>query len=280
MSTPPIQYTGPPISPEVPWSISQHIQLLYQKLGNHAQAFQMQQAQIATIKAGATTTVVESGGAGGGGGGGGGTPSAPGIVVSNQSGVTSYTTQMGDNGALIVLSDASAIAVSLASQDPPWGAFVANIGAGVATLTPATGTINNAATLTVLSNSSAIIAFDGTNWWATPVPIVPVNTPAIAHEWLNSYNAATGVFTQTQPAFTDISGTATAAQVPPLSGLSGSVTPGQVPALSALTGQITESQLPSAGLTVTIVTAMLTPTGTEGSMSFTNGILTAQTPAT
>jgi hypothetical protein len=87
----------------------------------------------------------------------------------------------------------------------------------------------------------------------------------VAHEWLNSYDAATGAFTLTQPAFTDISGTATA---------------GQVPALSALSGQITESQLPAAGLSVTITTAQLTPTGAQGSQTFVNGILTAQVPAT
>jgi hypothetical protein len=263
VSTPPIQYTGPPISPDVPWSISQHIQLLYQKLGNHAQAFQMQQAQIATIKAGATTTVIEAEGTGGGSSGGGTTVSGVTLLVNNQSGSTTYTTMSGDNGAMIVFT--VTVAVSLTSQDPPWGAFIANIGTGTVTLTPASGTINNAATFVLAENSSAIIAFDGTNWWATPIPVVPINTPAIAHEWLNSYNAETGAFTQTQPAFTDISGTATAAQVP---------------ALSALTGQITESQLPSAGLSVTITTAMLTPTGTEGSLTFTNGILTAQTPAT
>lgn len=36
----------------------------------------------------------------------------------------------------------------------------------------------------------------------------------------------------------------------------------------------------TSGLSVTIVTAQLTPTGAQGSMTFTNGLLTAQTPAT
>ena len=40
------------------------------------------------------------------------------------------------------------------------------------------------------------------------------------------------------------------------------------------------TSLPSGGLTVTITTAALTGTGTQGSMTFTNGILTAQTQAT
>jgi hypothetical protein len=34
----------------------------------------------------------------------------------------------------------------------------------------------------------------------------PVSFPAVAHEWLNSYNALTGVFTATQPSYSDISG--------------------------------------------------------------------------
>jgi hypothetical protein len=45
-------------------------------------------------------------------------------------------------------------------------------------------------------------------------------------------------------------------------------------------GNLALSQLPTAGLSVTITTAKLTPTGSNGSMTFTNGLLTAQTPAT
>ena len=72
----------------------------------------------------------------------------------------------------------------------------------------------------------------------------------VAHKWLNSYDALTGLFTQTQPDFTDI------------------------------TGNLATSQLPVAGLSVTITTAALTTLGTQGSMIFTKGLLTAQTPAT
>jgi hypothetical protein len=38
-------------------------------------------------------------------------------------------------------------------------------------------------------------------------PILPVTKAAIASNWLNSYNAATGLFTATQPNYTDIAGT-------------------------------------------------------------------------
>ena len=82
-------------------------------------------------------------------------------------------------------------------------------------------------------------------------------------KWLTGLVA--GIFQKAQAAFSDLSGIATAAQVPPLSGIS---------------GQITDGQLPASGITVTITTAKLTTLGADGSMTFTNGILTAQTQAT
>jgi hypothetical protein len=45
----------------------------------------------------------------------------------------------------------------------------------------------------------------------------------------------------------------------------------------SITGTVVQ---PSNGITRTITTAKLTPTGTNGSMTFTNGILTASTQAT
>lgn len=116
----------------------------------------------------------------------------------------------------------------------------------------------------------------------------------VAKKWISAITTG-GVPQLSQPAFSDLSGSATAAQLPALSALSGSVTPAQVPQLSqipgsvsasqvpplpALSGQITEAQLPADGLSVTVVTAKLTPTGTEGSLTFTNGILTAEVAAT
>ena len=102
----------------MPWSIARHLQIIYGKLGNHTQAFSLQQAAINNIKPGGGTTIVEQGG----GGGGGPTPgSGNGIPVNDRSGVTSYATASGDNGALIVLADASPIAVSLISPDASMG---------------------------------------------------------------------------------------------------------------------------------------------------------------
>lgn len=54
----------------------------------------------------------------------------------------------------------------------------------------------------------------------------------------------------------------------------------QTPTINAvnLTGGVSVGGTP--GLTVVVTTAKLTSGGTNGSMTFTNGILTAQTPAT
>jgi hypothetical protein len=260
---PPIQYSGPTIDPSVPWEISQHLQLLYQKLGNHTQAFQQVAQQLAGVKTGSTTTnIVE--------GQGGSSPAPPSGsflgqgLINNQSGETGYATQPGDNGILLVVNDASPVAVSLTTDAAPFYLIITNTGSGTATLTPSSGTINGGASLSLLQGQTVYAACDSTNWITTAIQVAPQNTPAVAHEFLTAYNASTGAFTQAQPAFTDISGAATSAQVP---------------ALSALSGQITTSQLPSAGITVTITTAQLTPTGAQGSMTFQNGLLTAQTPA-
>ena len=45
-------------------------------------------------------------------------------------------------------------------------------------------------------------------------------------------------------------------------------------------GSIAGTIIPTGGISVTITTAALTSLGTQGSMTFTNGILTAQTQAT
>ncbi len=298
-TTPPIQYSSVKIAENVPWEVRVHLQALYKALGNHTQAFQLQSDKIAKLKAGTTTTVFE-----GGGGGGGGSITATGVAVNNQSGQTSYSTLSGDNNALIVFSDASPIAVTLNSQTPPWSCFIANIGAlgaGTVTLTPFSGTINGGATLAVLPTYFALAAFDGTNWFAATLPIVPVGFGVISHEFLTAYNAATGAFTAAQPAFTDVSGVATTAQIgtgsPAASkyvdGGTGAWTALPAPTLPAtiapvageyLTGYDATtgnfSQSTPAGISVTITTAALTGGGTQGSMTFTAGILTAQTPAT
>jgi hypothetical protein len=88
-------------------------------------------------------------------------------LVNNQSGVTAYTTQTQDNGALIVLASASAIAVTLNfTVAAPWYTTISNQGAGTVTVTPSNGLINAAASITIPAGNFATIFFDGANWWS------------------------------------------------------------------------------------------------------------------
>jgi hypothetical protein len=208
LSQPAITYAAPTVETSVPFEIRRHLQLIYQKLGNHTQAFSLQQEKIESLKSGtSSTTEVETVNAVSGG-----TGSVIGSV-NNQSGVVSYSIVSGDYGAVIVLSDSSPVSVTLNPQTPPWFCWISNLGAGSIALTPSSGSINGVSSLVVLPTYCTLVAFDGTNWWAMTLPIVPVNTPSVSHEWLVSYNATTGAFLASQPAFTDISGTASPSQI-------------------------------------------------------------------
>lgn len=141
--------------------------------------------------------------------------------VNDQTGQTAYSTLQADYGKCIVLDDASAVAVTLSTSGltTPWYADFLNLGAGTATLTPGSGVISyaghiGAASMPITQGYFATVYYDGANFWAELAPIVPKTIVAVAHKWLNSYDATTGLFTQTQPAFTDISGIAAPAQLP------------------------------------------------------------------
>ena len=171
-------------------------------------AIPLLKAQIDALKTASstsTTTVIS-----GGGGGGGGSSVGFG-TVNNQSGITAYTTQTTDFGTLLILSDASPVAVTLNSfVSPPYSLFAINWGAGLVTFTPQSGTINYignlaAASMPLAQGYIAYLVYDGVNWWAETIPVVPLTFAAVAHEWLNSYDATTGLFTATQPTANDIS---------------------------------------------------------------------------
>ncbi len=121
-----------------------------------------------------------------------------------------------------------------------------------------------------------ILVYDGTHF----LPHPKANTKApISNQFLQSYDDATGNFTQAQPALSGLSGTINPGTQLPASG----VTPGSY-TLASLTvsaeGLVSAAANGPAGLSVTIVTAQLTTLGTQGSMTFVSGVLTAQTPAT
>ncbi len=99
------------------------------------------------------------------------TPSASDFLsaVNTQTGTT-YTVLATDLGKLVTHSNGSSIAVTLPQATglfgDGWYYFTSNLGAGVATITPTTSTINGAATLVLQSGSSALIVSNGTNYSA------------------------------------------------------------------------------------------------------------------
>lgn len=132
---------------------------------------------------------------------------------------TTYTLQNTDYQGIVLFNTSSAITVTLnGSVNTNFTCIILNLGTGAITLTPNMSyTVNGASTLALGSGQGAQVFFAARTWLAyagtTVLQVVPVNTPAVSHEWLASYNSTTGAFTQTQPAFTDVSGVATTAQI-------------------------------------------------------------------
>jgi hypothetical protein len=202
--------------------------------------------------------------------------------VNSQVGNTTYSTTQADYGAFILLNDASPIAVSLTVapviQLPWYATFINYSGAGTATLSPVSGTINSGASYSLLPNSAVTVAFDGTNFETSPISI-PLNTPAILHQFITAYNALTGAFSQGQPDFSDLSGQIAPATQMPVSGVTaGSYTLSSVSVNAE--GLVTAASNGPTGLSVTITTAALTIGGTQGSQTYVDGVLTAQVQAT
>lgn len=81
---------------------------------------------------------------------------------------TTETIHLASMGELVTFNNAGAIAVTLDSTVPNYFlCAVQVIGAGAATLTPSTGTINGLASVTIGggSNQGGLLFFNGTNWW-------------------------------------------------------------------------------------------------------------------
>lgn len=98
-----------------------------------------------------------------------GTGTIAGVELVNAQSGTSYAFQGSDCGKLVTTSNGSAIAATIAqagtgSFTTGWFVDVQNKGAGSLTITPATSTINGAATLVLATNQGARIVSDGTNY--------------------------------------------------------------------------------------------------------------------
>ena len=91
-----------------------------------------------------------------------------GITVNAQTGTT-YTVLTGDRAKLVTHTNGSSIAVTLPQAGGTfpagWFYYTQNRGAGTATITPTTSTIDGAASLALTTGQGAIIASDGTNYF-------------------------------------------------------------------------------------------------------------------
>lgn len=93
--------------------------------------------------------------------------------VNPQTGTT-YTIDDADWGKQIVLSNAGTKAITLPQAGlsngfpPLWWTVLSNPGAGLATITPTTSTIDGAATAKVRKGDSLVIRSDGTNYFTEP----------------------------------------------------------------------------------------------------------------
>jgi len=88
-------------------------------------------------------------------------------AVNAQTGTT-YTFVTADKGKLVTFSNAAAIAVTLPQATGTFSAFYCdaqNRGAGTATITPTTSTIDGAASLALANNQGVRIFSDGTNYF-------------------------------------------------------------------------------------------------------------------
>jgi hypothetical protein len=99
--------------------------------------------------------------------------------VNQQTG-TSYTVLSSDAGKLVTFDNASAVAVTLpqATTDGFTAGFsftVQNIGAGIVTVTPATSTINGAASLSIAHNEGCDITSDGANYQVSACTAIPAS---------------------------------------------------------------------------------------------------------
>lgn len=130
------------------------------------------------------------------------------------------------------------------------------------------GKVAHSALVASAPTSGNALLFSGKEWSPAQVsytdisgtPVMPHDAPVVLHQWVNGFSAATGEFTESQPDFRDLSGSATAAQIPSLNNLS---------------GQITTAQLPASGFTGSATLAKLTSGGANGSLTIQNGIITA-----
>ena len=119
----------------------------------------------------------------------------------------SYTAVAADSNTLLAMNSGSDQSITLPAAPPSatWCVFIQNIGAGVLTVNRNGLTIDAAASnLTVYTGEGLVVFTDGTNYFTERGKGFAQTIAAAAHKFLTSYSAATGLFTQAQPADADL----------------------------------------------------------------------------
>lgn len=110
-------------------------------------------------------------------------------------------------------------------------------------------TINGASSLIVSPGGRYTVTYVNGQWTAyvssTSIPVEPESFTPVPNEWLMGYDATTGAFSGSQPAFSNVS------------------------------GNLASGQLPTTGLSTTVALAKLTSGGSSGSLTVVNGQITA-----
>ncbi|MFZ3343317.1 MAG: hypothetical protein WA213_20740 [Terriglobales bacterium] len=255
--SPSFRFPGVISDPSVPKSVGDALRLHSNALTDIYQAIPALKQQISALQGG--QTVINNPG------GGGGSSSFPGLgSVNNLQGDVAYTNQPTDNGALLLFGDSSSVAVQLTSGvQVPYFLFAQNWDSGMVTFTPSLGTISwignaGAASMPLAEGYSALLVFDGTNWWAETLPLVPQTFAPIAGEYLTGYSGTTGLFSAAElPLATDSS--------------FGIVQPdGVTIGVDSGSGLLT-----TLGATGTIPLGPLTDSGASGSITVYRGLISA-----
>ena len=176
-------------------------------------------------------------------------------AVSVQSSGTSYTITVNDYGQAILIGVTTAFTVTLPAATStgffPFNVLVKNAGTGVTTVSPASGTVDGAASVTLNPNQSAWLISNGVNWDSgiitagSSVALVAGSTTVTGGVSGNYFYNNAGVFTER-----------TAAQVTGTLSLFNASSQGVVPS----PGVSTTTFLRADG-------AWATPTGTGGNVN-------------
>lgn len=171
---------------------------------------------------------------------------------------TAKTIQGSNYGGLVTIDNAAPVVVTLNDAvTPNFFTFLQNLGTGNATLTPMSGNINGVATISLPPNTGMTVFWDGTDWWATTVPLSILSA-------VTSLNGETGAVTLT-------SAGATVAITTPTSGtINLEATGSGVPSVNGITGAVTIAA--GAGATVSTAGSTITIGATGGAGYLKGGV--------